>query len=377
MAKTTARPDLVILCGEKSGDIQAATILRKLRETQPTLSVSGIGGEALRQVGYTELSGIESFSIIGCVDILKKAPQLLWQFRKIRNYLLKYQPPIILMIDNAEFHLHLAHALKKRGCKSRIIQYVCPSVWAWRPERKARMEKSFDEVIALFPFEKKHFATSPLPVHHFGHPLIEAVRNHTYKPFDPLKGEKPLVALFPGSRMRELRAHLPLQLNALKSFPQYQPAIGVAHDRMLPEIARILKKTQQKALLIPASHRYELMKTCHFALAKVGTVTLELGLHCTPTITMYRLPYLEEWLARRLFKILLPHYCIVNILAKRRILPELIGPLLTPQNLEQEIAHLQEPRVWQECQSRLKNLCAELPNTNAIESLALHLNGSQ
>lgn len=318
--------NLFVSCGEKSGDLLGAKVIQHLPEFQ----VEGIIGPALRSLGVREIEAMEKFEVLGLIGIATSIPRLIPVYRKIKAHILQHKPAAVLFIDNIEFHLFLAKSLKKAGYKGKIIQLVCPSIWAWRKNRKQTLEKYFDLLLTLLPFEEKLFEGSPLKARYIGHPLLEELEKPNAITL-PL--QKKTIALFPGSRTKEIKLTLPLFLEAVKPFPDYQIAIAVSQPKLLPEI----QKYFPTALMVDFEHRHELMRNANFALSKFGTVNLELAYYEVPTITAFPLPSFEQFAFQYLFKIFLPHYSLTNLIAERRIFPEYPASFATAPNLQNEI----------------------------------------
>ena len=337
---------LFVVAGEKSGDIIAAKVLEPLAKK---LHIEGVIGPKLKEIGALELFSIDSFGVMGIVDIIKSLPRFILLFHQIKKAILRRNPKLVLLVDNAEFSLLIAKSLRKNGYQGKIVQLISPSVWAWRKSRIKTLEQNFDRLLSIFPFEKKHFSDSSLSVEYVGHPLIEELKKET----DPNKlrfpTDKPIIALFPGSRKKETTLNLTLQLECLKELSSHQIAISVASPKLLPLIEQLLKKTKVTATLVSAEHRFELMQKAQFALSKLGTVNLELAFFEVPTITTFPLPKIEHFLLEHIFKVFLPHYSIVNLLAERRIFPEYVASFATESNLKKEIhnfATQPELRSW-------------------------------
>ncbi len=328
---------LFVVAGEKSGDAIGANYLKDL---SGKIEIRGVVGPKLKEIGATELFSIDDFNVMGLTSILKALPRLIRLFFKIRKVILEGEPKVVLLIDNAEFSLILAKSLRKKGYKGKIIQLVSPSVWAWRKGRIKTLEKNFDLLLSILPFEKKYFKDSPLPVEYIGHPLVEELSHYKLTHKLSFQKNKPIIALFPGSRRKETSLNLPLQLAAVKDLTSHQIAISVASDNLIPLITAILKKSNTSAILIPPEDRFELMHLSEFALSKLGTINLELACFGVPTITSFPLPKIEQFLLQHIFKVFLPHYSLVNLIAQRRIFPEYIASFATLENLKQEVYNL-------------------------------------
>ncbi len=329
-----------VIAGEISGDALAAQVLKKWGRQ----NIEGVIGPKLKALGARELFSIEEFQVMGFRAIIKSLPHFIKLFYKIRKEILNRNPEHLLLVDNAEFSLLIAKSLRKKGFKGKITQLVAPSVWAWRKGRIKTLEENFDELLSILPFEKKYFENSPLSVEYIGHPLIEEL-SQLQIPNRLNLGTKPIISLFPGSRKNEILTNLPLQLKAASTLTSHQVAIGIASEKFRP----LIKSLGGNALLISPEDRFELMSKSQFALSKLGTINLELAYFGVPTITSFAIPKFEQFILQYLFKIFLPHYSLVNMLAERRLFPEYIGSFATLENLTREVKNFstnKELRDW-------------------------------
>lgn len=337
--------DLYVIAGEPSADKLGAPIIQALRERSPCLQIAGIAGPKLREIGVIGPTRMEDLQMMGFVDVAMALPRLIKIFTHTRNEILRLNPKGVLCIDYPGFNLRLERSLRKRDYRGKLIHVVCPTVWAWRKWRIPMMVKNLDLLLTLFPFEKECFANTPLPVEYIGHPLVSKVLTHLPIPdfhkrygLDP---KQPILALFPGSRKGVIERNLPLQLTAAKLLQSRHPNLAIAISLSDPARQGQIRSFAPTLPLIEPLHIYDLMRSAHLAIATSGTITLELALFGTPAVVNYALRPFDRFLAQKIFRLNLPHYCIVNILAKRRVYPELMGPDLSLSALAE-----QAERLW-------------------------------
>lgn len=365
----TASRKIFIFAGELSGDLHGANLLRALKSQVNDLTVNGVCGPELRSCGVSGPLQMEDFMVMGFSDVIKSLPRLLWQFHKIRNHILKTDPNIAIFIDSPSFSIPMAKSLRKAGFKGKIVQYICPTVWAWGKNRIQKMANFFDLLLTIYPFEAPYFSKTPLNVQYVGNPLQEAIKSHIYDPEWKQKlgidFSRDIVALFPGSRPGEVFRNLPPQLEAAKIFLKYHPktvfGISYAHENILKIIHLIVEKFDLKenrdVVFIPKKDSYDLMKSARSAIAKSGTVTLELALHRCPTVVTYKLSLFNKWIAQHILKVNLPHYCIVNILERKTIFPELITEECSSEAILKELLPLhQQGPVRDQCRSQCQEI---------------------
>lgn len=345
--------DLFIVAGEPSGDVHGKSLIQDLLNLDPHLRIGAVSGPHMRTTQAHSFFRIEDLSVMGFIDVLFHFPKLIKQFFRIRKTILTHQPKAVVLIDYPGLNLRLAKSLRNKGFQGKLIQYICPTIWAWKKSRIQTMVKNLDLVLTIFPFEPAYFSHTNLPVQYVGHPLTQ--KTTVLKQ----KRNPHLLALFPGSRVQEIQKNFPLQLQTAlalqKTNPQIQIAVSIANSSVKPWIDFIAK--DHSFLAYPPNQREELMESCHMAFATSGTVTLELALRLTPTLVNYFIRPLEVWMAQSLFKINLPFYCIVNILASKEIFPECFGPYFTPHPYL-----TQAERLWnrEEVRDRCLQGCLEV-----------------
>ena len=323
---------IFIFAGECSGDLHGALLVKALRERLPQLHLWGVAGPQMRQEGVSCFVPMEEFQVMGIQDVLLALPRLYRHLKQIRNELLSQNPDAVVLIDYADFNMRLAKALRSKGYKGKIVHYICPSVWAWRSQRISQLAATLDLLLAIFPFEPAYFKDTPLRVEYIGNPLMQ----HLQEPQS--RKNHSLIALFPGSRQGEVERNLDLQLKTVlelkKEDPELTFVISVAQPALEPIILEKIASTSlhfgKDITLVPATDNQRLMQECSAALAKSGTVTLELALQEVPTVVMYQLSFVNWLFAKFIFRIKLPYYCIANIIAQKTVFPEYIHDAFNP-----------------------------------------------
>ncbi len=362
--------DLFIFAGEASGDLHGEKILEALQQQAPGLKIAGVGGPKMRAAGMQCIMPMENFQVMGFIDVFFALPKLIRQFYTIANTVLKLQPQGVLFIDYPGFNLRLARYLRKKGYTGKLCHYICPSVWAWGKGRIPKMAETLDLLLTLFPFEAEHFAHTSLSVEHVGHPLVQRLKETTYQLLPTPEG-KTLVAIFPGSRSKEIQRNLPLILKVIKKIKGAHPHLFFAISAKFPEdIQALIDKEglSEHCVLVPPEKTYDLMHAAAFAIAKSGTVTLELALHGVPTVVTYGISPLDLFLAKDILRIRLPHYCIVNIVAGKTVFQELIGPNISEVSLHKAFEDLLAHR--EACVKDLKAFTALLDTKEASTAAA-------
>jgi len=330
---------LFLLAGESSGDLHGGALMEVL-STRGSWQIDGIGGPRMRTQGMTPLFPMEELQVMGFVKIACALPKIIRQFKQVKEHILANQYDIVVLIDYPGFNLRLAKALRKSGYRGKIVQMISPTVWAWGKGRIKTLADNFDRLLTIFPFEKNCFSHTNLDVSYIGHPLIDKIKNYSYdeswhKTYG-ISTDKPLVAIFPGSRSGEIASNLPRMLKLAETLST-PFAISCARDDLRPLIE---KQVTGRAPIIASKHSYELMKTCHTAIAVSGTATLELALHATPTTVVYHVPLINGIIARYLIGINLPYYCISNILMDKQVFPEFIDYFYPKKRIEKALGQM-------------------------------------
>lgn len=335
---------IFLFAGEPSGDLHGSHLAHRLSSEVPGAVLQGVSGPNMRGKGVVGPLCMEDFEVMGFSDVIKALPRICRHYYTTRNYILKGNPDAVVLIDYPGFNLKLASGLRDKGYKGKIIHYISPSVWAWGKHRIKKMESTLDLLLTIYPFEASYYADSPLQVEYVGSPLKQYIAEYPYKEdwkeaTGIGKGEK-IVALFPGSRQGELKRNLPILLEAaslLKTkYPESIFAISAATDEARKQIMEEAKQfpfLKESLHIVPKKFTYELMRESTCAIAKSGTVTLELAIHECPTVVFYKLSLLNRLYAKYILKLNLPFYGIVNILAGKELFPELIENGLSAENL--------------------------------------------
>ncbi len=331
----TEHCDIVILAGETSGDILGETIARELLLRNPSLTICGVAGPAMRKAGVTPWFRTEAFHVMGIIDVVKKAPFLFYSLHSLLHHILRTHPSAVICIDQPSLSIALAKRLQSRGYTGKLIQVVAPTVWAYAPERVEKFARYFDLILPLYRFELDYFRNK-IDAVWVGHPAAELAIQQPSR-----QEKKTTLSLFPGSRPGEIRRNLPLQLQAAALITKLHPEITVAISvcsSMKNTIVRSARKTLGEGCqFVDFADRFLLMGRSAAAIAKSGTVTLELALFNVPTVCCYQTGAITRWWASTILKLSPRHFALPNILIGREVVPECIIPPVTPHDVFQAI----------------------------------------
>ena len=346
-----------MVAAEASGDQHGAALVRALRERFPHLQVYGLGGDHMRAAGVETLFDVQALNVVGVVEILAKVPSGLRMAHRLLRTAAHRGTHVVILIDAPGFNLNFARFAKRAGLS--VVYYISPQIWAWGQHRVKRVARYVDKMLTLFPFEVPLYTAAGVDAEYVGHPLLDHL-HHLPAPAQAahsigLDAQHPIVALLPGSRRQELRRLLPTMLAAFQRIwqrlPQAQGIIPVAPTLAMDEVQQMLTHYPIPMTVIRGQSQTAL-RAAHFALVTSGTATLEAGLIGTPMVVVYKMHPVTAWLARRVLCI--PYIGLVNIVAGRPVVPELLQEALCPQTLAALALHcLEHPEVAQYVRNEL------------------------
>ncbi len=358
--------DLFIVAGELSGDQLGASLLEEIYKEAPNLRVGGVHGPSMRRVGaayqMSTIYPMEQLQTMGFVGLLGSLPRLIFLWHKTVDAILSLSPSLLVTIDYPGFNLRLGKAVRKRGFKGKICHYVSPSIWAWGKKRVEMVASYLDRLLVLFPFEPDYFTHTPISVEYVGHPLVCQLECKK-------REEEPLVLFFPGSRLKEIERTMPLFLQLHKRlralFPHLEYALSLSHETNRAK----LKELADEIPLIKAEERKK--RSPLLAVAKSGTVALELALEAIPSLIVYPLSLFDYFIAKFFLKISLPFYSLPNIILKKELFPEFIGHNLEEKQLFATAAEwISKRSLRDQCRSNCNELRSILESENPSRKAA-------
>lgn len=367
---------LLMVAGELSGDTHGGALLAGLKARVPELDAFGIGGPRMRAAGLRTLHDLAELQVHGLLEILAHLPRLyriLWQMEAALD---TERPDAVLLIDYPGFNLKLAAAAKARGI--RVVYYSSPQIWAWRGGRLKTIARVVDKMIVLFPFEREIYERSGVDAEFLGHPLVgERASPEDVAALQARLGAEgpPIVAVMPGSRPSELKRILPVLLAGIRLIEQagwqgrwvlpVAPNLDAAAVRREVAAAGVPVRVEERAFL-------PLLRLARLALVASGTATLQVALAGIPFVVVYRVAPLSYGIARRFAYV--KHFAIVNILAGREVVPELLQEDLTPQRVRDAMLALaRQPERQAEVRRGLLEATAALGSPGAYERAAARI----
>lgn len=363
----------MIVAGEPSGDAHAAALVNALSRKTSPVEFFGATGPLMRAAGVETVVNSDELAIMGILEVARVFPKFINAFRALKAAAIQRSPDAVVLVDWPEFNLRLATALHRRGLK--VIYYISPQLWAWRPRRINNIKRDVDLLLSILPFEAEWYKERGVDhVEFVGHPLagevvsrigrIEFCSQHRLDP------EKPIVAFLPGSRRKELERILPPMAAAIRKLrtthPQIQPVIAVAPSRTIEETKEILSSLN--SLTIVRGQTREALAAADAAAIASGTATLEGALLETPMVVVYKESAVNWHTLGRLITV--PHYGLVNLVAGTQIATELMQNDLTGERLAQEIIELLDPKRNNSARVDMRRVGNRLGEAGASERAA-------
>jgi lipid-A-disaccharide synthase len=362
---------LLLSAGEASGDMYAARLAQALQARQ-NVQIFGMGGAQMQSAGVELVMHYDEVSVVGITEIVKHLPSLLKAMDRMVAEAEKRKPALAILTDFPGFHLRLARKLQPKGIRN--VYYICPQFWAWRPWRANLVRRRFEKALCIFPFEKDFFTRAGVPTEFIGHPLVGTVcATEDRKQFCETYGlapGRPVVAVLPGSRSAELAHHLPVLQEACARIHARIPAqfvVAAAHAKDTPAL-----KTgwpQGLKLSVVEGETYNALAAADAAIVSSGTATVEAALLDAPMVVVYRVSPLTATLAKPLVRT--PYFAMVNLIAEREVVPELVQDNFTPDRVAAAILKLlQDPNARRTLRTGLAEVRKRLGPPGAVDRAA-------
>ncbi len=359
---------LAVVAGEASGDLHASEVIRELKKLDPHLETFGIGGDLLAREGTKLLHHASEMGIVGLFNVLRHLPMFRRIFAELIDTIEREKPDVVFLVDYPDFNLRVAKKCKELGIK--VVYYISPQLWAWRRGRVHHVARYVDRMIVIFPFEEEFYKQHNVPVTYVGHPLIEqlaGVRKPARKP-DVLR-----IALLPGSRRHEVKDLLPAMLDAvdiLRRDGNVDAYVIQAPTIEHEELESIMHARGIDVPILPHD-RGEGVAAADVSLSSSGTATLESAILGTPVVVMYRLSRANYALAKLLVR--LPYFSLVNIVAGKHVVPELIQSDVNGARIADEVRKLVAPGHFEKTREELALVRSKLGTPGASKRAAAEI----
>jgi lipid-A-disaccharide synthase len=334
-----ANRHVMVVAGEVSGDIHAGNMLTELSRCLPNVSAFGVGGERLKAAGLELLASTGELAHMGLVEVIRELPRIRQIMHRLVDEANRRRPAVAVLVDSPDFNLRLAARLRSLGIP--VILYVSPQLWAWRRGRVRTVRRVAREVLCILPFEVTFYGHHGVDARYVGHPLVDEIARVG------LLSERPRprpgrIAMLPGSRTMEVRQLLPVMLETLRTTPPsiLREAVLVEAPGMTELVGEIIaeKGGDPRIQRVRGDERRQELAKSEVAWTASGTATLECTLLDVPMVVGYRLQPLSYALAKLLVKV--PHVALVNLIANRRVVPELLQSAWSPDRLRAATSQL-------------------------------------
>ncbi len=364
----------MLVAGEASGDRHAANMFLELKKRMPEVLGVGMGGLKMAEAGIEVRYDSSHIAVIGLVEVIRHYREIKQALNQMKQIVAGERPDLLICVDYKEFNFKLASFAKKCGIK--VLFYVSPQVWAWRPGRVVKYGKVIDMMAVIFPFETAYYEEHNIPVRYVGHPSVDKVHPDCSREEDfirfQLNHDYPVVGLLPGSRSLEIKRMLPVMLESaqsiLEKLPKTQFVLPQA-DSITDELLQPYLSKTPIGIRVIKKQPYDVIQCCDVVMTTSGTATLEVALLNIPMVITYKLSPLTYWLGKWLVK---SHFIgLPNIIAGKSIVKELIQHQATARNLSEEVIRILTDQSYnQEMTNALTNVREELGHGGGSKVMA-------
>lgn len=329
-----------LIVGEASGDLHASNLMRALQQEDAQAEFRFFGGDLMQSVGGTLVRHYKEMAYMGFIPVLLHLRTIFRNMEQCRQDMLAYRPDVLILVDYPGFNLKMAKFAHEQGI--RTFYYISPKIWAWKEHRIKEIKAYVDELFSILPFEVDFFRKHQYPVHYVGNPCVDAVMDFRQQYAESREAfltrhqcdtQRPIIALLAGSRKQEIKDNLPKMIRAARAFPHYQIIIAGA-----PGIEPSYYDSYTSAdIQIVYGETYALLEHATAALVTSGTATLETALFSVPQVVCYHTPVgrIASWLRKCFIKV--PYISLVNLIAQREVVPELVAHLMTVENMQKAL----------------------------------------
>lgn len=366
-----------IVAGEASGDLHAANLCQELLKIDNSIQLQGMGGKNMREAGVDVLFDASRLAVVGIVEVLFKYRMIKGVLNQIEKHIKQSPPDLLILVDYQEFNQKLAAYAKSQGIK--VLFYIGPQVWAWRPNRVHKMARIVDHMAVIFPFEVELYKKANVPVTFTGHPLVDEIipDKSAQQARSVLKlNEQTTVGLFPGSRTGEIERLLPVMLASARllrgKYPELQFVLPLASTIQRNDLATYGKDLSELNVNLIENNTHDAIQACDSIIVASGTATLEIGLMSIPMVITHKLAALSYFILSRLVNI--KHIGLVNIVSGKEIVKEFIQHEALPENLANETVHILEDKDYNQNMrdelSKLRELLGTAGGSKNVAQLA-------
>ena len=327
---------IFILTGEPSGDKLASKVIAQLKNSRSDIEYLSVGGEHLKALGIKSIYELKEVTYLGFTKVLQNIFKIKKKIKETANEVIKFRPDVLFSVDSPDFTLRVAREVKKNNQNIKTIHFVAPQVWIWREYRVKQLKLFLDHILLLFPFEKKYFDKEGIQTTFTGHPLLEDKSKSKVDISQIIKDKKKIFSIYPGSRSSEINILIPILFDFVKKMNEkYKDLFFVFHSTSehVQLIQNLLLKDGFKNCGAIADEKIKshILKSSMFALAKSGTISLEICNAKIPSIIIYKMGMINFFIVKMLIKVKFAN--IINIAANEEIIPELLQSNCNANNI--------------------------------------------
>ena len=374
---------IFILTGEPSGDKLASKVISQLKNSRPDIEYLSVGGEHLKSLGIKSLYDLKEVTYLGFTKVLLNIFQIKSKINQTVKEILKFKPDILFSVDSPDFTLRVAKEVKKKDPSIKTVHFVAPQVWVWREHRVKKLKSFLDHILLLFPFEKKYFDKEGIKTTFTGHPLLEEQGKGKIDVSQVIKDNKKIFSIYPGSRLTEIKTLIPILLKFVKMMNEkYKDIFFVFHSTVehVQLIQSLLLKEGFKncGAIGDEKIKSHILKSSIFAVAKSGTISLEICNAKIPSLIIYKMGIINFLIVKMLVKV--KYANIINIAAKEEIIPELLQSDCNPSNIFKNVEKLLNDNTALQSQiSKTQNIIKNFRTENSSKianSVLIHYLGN-
>ena len=334
---------IFVLTGEPSGDKLASKVIGRLKSSKHDIEYLSVGGEHLKALGIKSLYDLKEVTYLGFTRVLLNILKINKKINNTVTEIIKFKPDILFSVDSPDFTLRVARKVKKINPNIKTIHFVAPQIWVWREHRVKKLKSFLDHVLLLFPFEKKYFDKESIQSTFTGHPLLDDQEKSKIDISQIIKKDKKIISIYPGSRLTEINVLIPILFTFIKLISEkHKDLYFVFHstNEHVQLIQNFLKKENPKNCGVIADEKIkiQILRSSIFAIAKSGTVSLEICNAKIPSIIIYKMNKINFFIVKMLVKVKFAN--IINIAANEEIIPELQQSKCNPKNIYNTVDHL-------------------------------------
>ena len=371
---------IFILTGEPSGDKLAFTVISKLKQKNTEIEYLSVGGSHLKSLGINSIFELKEITYIAFTSVLLNIFKINKRINETVKKIIEFQPDILFSVDSPDFTLRVAEKVKKKNSNIKTIHFIAPKVWAWREARVKKMKKYLDHILLLFKFEKKYFDKENLLNSFVGHPLLDEINKNNVKLDNIVDKKKKFISLFAGSRVSEINIHAPVLFKFIKKMNKKENSFEFIfhsidmHKSYLLNLLNDQKITNVE-VISDEKIKNEILKKSVFAVVKSGTVSLEVCKLNIPSIIIYKMNFINYFIAKLFLKIKFVN--MLNIIKNKEIIPELIQGDCNPNEIFKSVYYfLKKPELIDKQLLDIKNTIQDLrsPSSSSDEAAKILLN---